>query len=328
MKIWGLPEHGRAVKLTGKVILVKRKDGSYHAQAWPRKRGKSKDPAQIRRTQVWSIANKVMAAPDPLTEVEAYRITNGTIFRPMDFKIMIAYGTIMEIWTRDGRVIRPVKILASEIQTYLDTISTVPGSMLYRNGTEWIALEAGPIGDVLTSNGPMQPPAWATGTQQPVPPLWQVIPSNALATGAQATRGNYFMPAIDFTMGDLAATVTPTAGESYMMGVYLAPSRVITQVLFQSVPIVAATSVEQVMQFGNAAGLQISAGQQLFVALTRTSGSPTSQCGLWTGSSVPYPNLPTIGAVTFGAISSNNPQVGDVPSGSTGNEAIHFKMAA
>lgn len=131
---------------------------------WPRKRGKTAPGpvADMRKAFAWAAKASVYAIPQDKAFAEL--ITKGSMYYPRDALISAMYGTLFEVRLKNGTIYRSARLATKDVQTYLDQISTIPGTMLVRGATEWIALATGDEGDFLAAHGPGLIPTWEPGT--------------------------------------------------------------------------------------------------------------------------------------------------------------------
>lgn len=79
------------------------------------------------------------------------------------------------LWRSDGATWESYSFAADggDIQALLDSISTVQGTILYRDVADWVALAPGTVGQVLASGGPGANPSWVNA---PNPSLYTLTP--------------------------------------------------------------------------------------------------------------------------------------------------------
>jgi hypothetical protein len=90
----------------------------------------------------------------------AYAQTKHVHFRPHDYLAMAAFGTLNAGRTTDGQLWIGGRVAQKDIETLLDSISNVPGSVLVRTTDAWEALLPGVSAEVLTIDGLTGQPAW------------------------------------------------------------------------------------------------------------------------------------------------------------------------
>jgi len=132
------------------------------ARSWPRKRGTSGTPAQLAARADFQNIISWVGEPMPQDIEAAQWIIENTLYLPRDVMEMAAYGTIMEARMADGRILRGIRLVATDIQALLDTITQTPGTMLVRTGVGWVALPPGATDQVLFGNGAGNAPSFKT----------------------------------------------------------------------------------------------------------------------------------------------------------------------
>ncbi len=93
-------------------------------------------------------------------------------------------GTAGEALTTEGANANPIWVSPANIQTLLDSISTTQGTILYYNGTSWVALPPGPSGAVLTSQGSGANPIWVSPVSLANACMYLNAPISWTATGS------------------------------------------------------------------------------------------------------------------------------------------------
>lgn len=92
----------------------------------------------------------------------AYEVTRGIQFVPRDLLMKAVYGTLLEITDTSGKTWMGVRVAQQEIETLLNSISSIPGSMLLRDADEWVALLPGTAGQVLSIDAGTLMPYWSS----------------------------------------------------------------------------------------------------------------------------------------------------------------------
>lgn len=133
------------------------------------------------------------------------------------------FGTALEFTDVNGVSWFSRRVLAMNIQQLLDSISSMPGSVLVRTPTGWAALYPGSHNDVLTINPSTGVPDWlaAAGGGGPAD-----LQANFIATGtagdSYASLGYFFTFPLALTITTIAAMLSPGAiGRTY--DIYCAP---------------------------------------------------------------------------------------------------------
>lgn len=309
MKIWGLPGMGRAVKLRGSLVIVKHNDGSYHAQAWPRPRGSLKGPRQQYIQDNFRLMNKQAPALDCQTIAQMRDLAENTIFRPTDLALMLMAGKLWEVHTKDGLVIRPVKIMASEIQTYLDTITTVAGSMLYRSKTGWIALAPGNEDQLLSSGGDSGKVEWVNAPESGVETLWLVNTPASEGTSGYNTRGVWFKLAMDVKVKQMAAYAQWAEGDQYQFSIARMNGGYILEMLWQGAVQTMASADTGILMDAPETPIHLHAIDEFALILTLLSGTATTPLKVWNTNDT-WVGLPVTQGINRCYGNSLNPTVG------------------
>lgn len=309
--------------MRGAVVIAKHKDGSYHAQAWPVNHTGGKGPRQQHIRDNWALMNAQAPALDAQTKVQMRALSKNTIFRPTDLELMLMAGKLWEIWTKDGRVIRPVKLMASEIQTYLDSISTTVGTILYRSSVAWEALLPGNDGEVLTTHGPGTDPVWAAASPGGLQRAYQAPASGSTSSGAEASKGTSFTPVVDFKMYGAWAWCNFIAGGTYQASLWTLNVRTLDTLVAQSTPFSPDSSgtADAVIDFETPA--QLSAGQLYWIALSRLDAGDTYTLPVAT-TNASYGGAPIAAARQDLFIAKATPAAGDTLSLFTGAGFMGF----
>ena len=92
--------------------------------------------------------------------------TQGSLlYRSAAGWVVLAPGAAGQLLSSGGAAANPAwaNAPAANIQTLLDSIGNVQGSVLYRGAAGWVVLAPGTAGQVLTSGGAGANPSWAAG---------------------------------------------------------------------------------------------------------------------------------------------------------------------
>lgn len=136
-------------------------------RAWPKKRGKPKDPDIRQQNSDYAAVQRHSTRAHSWDTTAAMSYTEGTIWNWREFIVKAAYGTLTEISLPGGVRLTDFLTMKNEIQAWLDTISMVQGTIIYRGLNEWSALAPGANGQVLTTPGSGSDPLWATPQSAP-----------------------------------------------------------------------------------------------------------------------------------------------------------------
>lgn len=130
-------------------------------RAWPKKRGKPKDPDIRQQNSDYAAVQRHSTRAHSWDTTAAMSYTEGTIWNWREFIVKAAYGTLTEISLPGGVRLTDFLTMKNEIQAWLDTISMVQGAIIYRGFNEWSALAPGTNGQVLTTPGADSDPLWS-----------------------------------------------------------------------------------------------------------------------------------------------------------------------
>lgn len=200
-KVRGVPPTTAPARLGTMLSFRYTADGRVFAQKWPRKRPNAEDnPVTAAQVARWDMAQEWVKAPLASEYQIASDRTLNTAFYVRDLLISSMYGNSIS-WPGWGW---KEEALAT-IQGLLDSITTVPGSILLRTESTWVGLEPGTPGDVLTTHGAGVDPTWDavtapaaqgglySGLMSPTPTQastgfgsWQHQPTGATATDTAA----------------------------------------------------------------------------------------------------------------------------------------------
>ncbi|MCL6536954.1 MAG: hypothetical protein K6U77_12965, partial [Armatimonadetes bacterium] len=134
--------------------------GKLIAQAWPRPRGRPRDPAAKARLKAFAEAVKAWRYLDPETKNAMVNAFKRSQVLARDAFTAQLYGTQWLIRTREGTKIYPARFQRM-VSAALDAIGAQPGTILSRTATGWKPIAPAPEGRVLTSQGPGAAPTWA-----------------------------------------------------------------------------------------------------------------------------------------------------------------------
>jgi hypothetical protein len=145
--------------------------GTPRARSWPKKRGrrlaqKTKDQMEWFRQAQW--ATKFW---DPWIFQTYQQAVKGTPLLPRDICTMQMAGRLAFVVFDDGTPCWS-KEMRLDVSYSLDVITHLPGSILARGINDWLGIEAGDAGYVLTSVGPGEVPQWMPGGGDAGYPTW------------------------------------------------------------------------------------------------------------------------------------------------------------
>jgi len=169
------------------------------AQKWPAKGKPIRTYMRAAGVGAFQWAIQQIKDADPMDVQAAIELVKGTGLMPRDALLAAMYGKGIEFTTEDGTTYRHLAMSERSIQGLLDTISNVPGTILYRDNDTWRGLEPGVPGQVLQTNGPAEVPTWENpgGAGGGYPGNWLLAPvgaSNHAAGANSLTIQGLFVP--------------------------------------------------------------------------------------------------------------------------------------
>jgi hypothetical protein len=259
---------------------------------WPKKRGSAATPAQRQARDEFTQA--VYWAKRPLgSDVEvAQAVTTGTGYLIRDLIESAIFGKVAEIYMKDGRVLKGWRVVATEIQEALDTITTDVGAILVRGPDGWIGLDPGFFQQMILSNGPGQvpaygPPPFPAGTQYPQATVMPIVDAVAVSTSAFATKGQIYGITEQITITSLWASIFPTIGQTYqgslaiLDGGSISPK--ITAITHGPARTWTGTATQQTIQLPMSTEFIIPAETWIAILVTVTSGTGSTSMPIATG---------------------------------------------
>ncbi len=326
MKVWGIANGpaARGTKINGAYITVRQPDGSLVVRSWPRKRGHYQSQRQGGWGEWFAAVSRWATQPDPGSQLYALQVVVGTIFMPRDVLIKIAAGKLWDVQLADGTQLWNIWLMADQIQVMLDTITETPGSMLVRTPAGWAALEPGPVGNVLTGQGPNQIPAWALASGGAGAAGWDMPGQTSHSENAFATVGGGLQPAVDVTIDQVWSRLSEVAGATYKVSVLALDGTTISAVLGQTPEYQAEATADVTRVLNLVHKATIPAEQLAVIAVTRTDAGPTTTPSSYR-SNLPYATFPNRLASWGVLLASVDPKVGDVMTHNTSgyNIGIH-----
>lgn len=195
--IGGIPRQPVPVRAPGRVQVVwNEKFQKYIIKSWPRPRGKG-TAAQQQVSADFKQAVQLMKLATPEDVASAYAFTAGTPLLPRDALMKAIYGQLIVARTTDGKLWMGLKMANTDIQTYLDSISSDIGVMLVRTADGWVALAPGADTDVLQIDSITHAPAWAPIATPSAngAPVGSIDPIGSASNGANFVNGRaVFLP--------------------------------------------------------------------------------------------------------------------------------------
>lgn len=148
-------------RLPGNYYMVfNRRYQRWVVMTWPKRRTKV-SPVTQRQNDTFRQQMKLVRAACGEDRSAAEEIAKAKPFLYQDYLMAACYGSLYDP-VRSGTIYeRSVRVANTEVNALLNSISSVPGSMLVRGTDEWLAILPGNAGDVLTMNVADDTPVWA-----------------------------------------------------------------------------------------------------------------------------------------------------------------------
>lgn len=309
------------MRLRNAFIVHPHADGSFHVQAWPKKRGNNPSAVQAVAQQNFAAIQRYSKSPVPEDNIAARILSEGTMKLPRDLITMAAFGTLIQVTLKDGTVYYPARAVTKEVQVMLDSISNTPGSMLVRSGTEWIGLAPGLLGQVLTGNGAGNPPSYkaAAAGGGAGGALLGLAAGAGLDTGAFASKATYFGNVMQpFKIGALWFFATHVLTATYVPFICtlngLGSGNTIQSIEFGDTFTEAVGNNAAWRRYSFPLPVTVAANVPLAIGLSRTDASDTTSVGLWRNNSSTNPAapIPAIPSAAFW-LAHKVPAVGQAP---------------
>lgn len=171
--------------------------GRIVAKKWPRKQGPVKTKTRKELVNNFTLLAQAAGHMVPEDRIAAQEYQVGTQYTWRDLFYFASHGKLLEIHTKDGDYLAGWRIMATDIQAMLDTISQQPGCILVRTQTEWAQLVPGDTGTVLTSQGKNAPPDFLPasgggGSAGWVGAIGDTGGSGGVSSSAYACKGNVY----------------------------------------------------------------------------------------------------------------------------------------
>ena len=135
---------------------------TYIARSWPKGNG-GNTPARKGYKQAFTNAVRAIKNATPEDRVAAAELARNTPFLERDVLMMIASGNLFSVRTADGKTYFGWRMANLNIQQLLNSITTTDGAMIVRVDGEWVSINPGPDGYVLTIDPTSHLPVWAVG---------------------------------------------------------------------------------------------------------------------------------------------------------------------
>jgi len=159
-KIPNLPNVDRPLHLKGSLsVKYNQKFQRWVVRSWPKGNG-GDTPRRYWARAAFVKAAELIKSASADDRAGAAALAKNTPFLERDILMMAAFGNLVQFTTPDGVTWIGARMANITAQQYLDSISTVDGSVLVRTSDGWVALLPGTADYVLTMNAGSGLPQW------------------------------------------------------------------------------------------------------------------------------------------------------------------------
>lgn len=312
---------GGATRLRNKFVIHRKEDGRFIAHAWPKKRGNNPSAAQAQAQANFSAVQTYSANPMPSDLAAATELSQGTMKLPRDLLTMAAFGTLIQVTLKDGTTYYSARLVTKQVQVMLDQVTNIPGSIMFRTAEEWVGLAAGPSGDVLTSQGPGNAPAYlpASGGGGGAAALLGLPagPFTAIDASGTASKAMNFIPGINVEINAVYMLHDDAYGGTYECRIFNIPGGATSHVLgtevarTSSVIDAAPHSWANWLRLPFTTAIPLVANHTYAFVIVRTDGSGTSPVALLYNTQTYPPASAPITSTQNSGLASNNPVAGN-----------------
>jgi hypothetical protein len=136
-----------------------------------------------------------------------------------DILMKAAYGTLLTGTLKNGQLWTGVRMAGGNIQGLLNSITDIPGSILFRNATAWVGLPPGSADQVLGLSEDGITPEWVDNYTPPNSGITRSYPTATAAPSQsatlEATKGNIIEPSIDIEISHIRFAALTVTGHTY-----------------------------------------------------------------------------------------------------------------
>lgn len=242
-------------------------------QAWPRRRGRVKNATTKAQNEKFAQANKLAKYASADDQWMVTEIARNSPLYPRDLLVSAMYGRLFETLTIDGKEYVSVAV-RDDISDDLDKVGgTEVGTILVRHPEGWRGLVPGNAGEVLTSEGAGDLPAWAPGSGGSGAYYTGNLPSTVISGTLFATKGNAYQMARACTVHEMAMLLNPVTAHTYEGRIWeLSTGNRIQNLLATTGPITGLAVGRRYINASLTAPLNLAAGLRYFIAWSRTDG--------------------------------------------------------
>jgi hypothetical protein len=297
-------------------ITYNKKYGTYYSRPWPPKRPKLNPKTKAQNDEFRQVMKLVRYSCGE-DRVAAGDYVAGKPFLPQDALVAATMGTLYSTITVNGVQQRSARIMSTQIQSMLDSIASIPGSMLVRTATDWEVILPGANGDVLTFDTTSGVPDWAPGSGGGGIVgdglAWPQGQSGQQLLGA-ASWGTLITPLAASSVLKIGVRNTFVAGATYVAGI--APFDVSTGEMTAaptlSPPVTITDASIGVQHFELASAYDLVPGTPVLVWCSRTDGDGSTSSTVYQGDGGLMDGLNYIGVTNGGwYILNNAPSMSD-----------------
>lgn len=273
----GQPIRGRKPPSYGRKVVVRVSEGVAIVQAWPKRRGRPRNPVTVEQNLRFSEANKLAKYAPSDDQWMAIEVAKDGPLYPRDLLMSAMFGRLFETLTVDGRRMVSMAVI-QDISSDLDLIgSGVQGAVLFRGQELWQGVGPGAVGDVLTSAGAGGNPFWSAAAGGAGKYIATNNPGIGPSASAFATKGSLIAAARAVTVWEMGCMITAVAGQTYRGRIWsLTAGRNIVALVGDTGPVTGLAAARQIVWRALTVPAVLAAGTNYYFAWSRTDGIGTS----------------------------------------------------
>lgn len=270
----GVPIRGSKPPSLGARVVVRVLKGQAIMQAWPRRRGRVKNPVTKAQNEKFTQANKLAKYASADDQWMSIEVAKNSPLYPRDLLVSAMYGRLFETLTIDGQEYVSVAV-RDDISDDLDKVGgTQVGTLLIRRPEGWRALLAGDDGAVLTAKGPTEVPEWGEGGGGSGKFYTSSLPSTVSNSAAAATKGNPVQIARDVSVHEIGTLIIAAPSFTYEGRIWEVDfTNKITALVGTTGPITGLGLFRQMLIRPLVAPALLLAGHRYLIAWSRTDGA-------------------------------------------------------
>lgn len=262
--------------------------GVLRVRKWPRKRGAPTSERQLYWIDWFRQANLLAKYADPMSQARAKIMTAGTGLYPRDVLLSAMRGRLWH-WADSSGWKWYSMAAIGDISESLDVLAQTLGDVLVRAGDRWRSAGSGDLDDVLTHQGPDNPPAWLPGGGGGGGKSLSAIDGHTSASGSTASQGWAIRLATDVRLYAVLPSYIGTPGLTYIATVVEVVPPTIVAIIDQSPPFTAKTSNLRTSYIPLPGTPLLNAGTVYGVLVTRTELTASTNSRLRRGRTMSIP---------------------------------------